>query len=54
MLYAVTLLRILEDYYDSAPGPLARTEEDDTVARVYERIGFQRVGTACVAEHADA
>lgn len=23
---------------------------DDTVARVYERIGFQRVGTACVAE----
>jgi ribosomal protein S18 acetylase RimI-like enzyme len=26
--------------------------QDDTVARVYERIGFQRVGTACVAEPA--
>lgn len=24
--------------------------QDDTVARVYERIGFRRVGTACVAE----
>lgn len=23
---------------------------DDAVARVYERIGFQRIGTACVAE----
>jgi predicted GNAT family acetyltransferase len=22
---------------------------DDAVARIYERIGFQRVGTACVA-----
>lgn len=27
--------------------------QDDTVARVYERIGFLRVGTACVAEPAD-
>lgn len=24
--------------------------QDDAVARVYERIGFQRVGTACMAE----
>lgn len=24
--------------------------QDDSVARVYERIGFQRVGTACIAE----
>jgi len=24
--------------------------QDDAVARVYERVGFQRVGTACVAE----
>jgi ribosomal protein S18 acetylase RimI-like enzyme len=24
--------------------------QDDAVARVYERLGFQRVGTACVAE----
>lgn len=28
--------------------------QDDAVARVYERIGFQRVGTACVGEPADA
>lgn len=27
--------------------------QDDTVARVYERIGFQRVGTACIAEPSD-
>lgn len=27
--------------------------QDDTVARVFERIGFHRVGTACVAEPAD-
>ena len=28
--------------------------QDDTVARVYERIGFQRVATACVAEPSGA
>lgn len=26
--------------------------QDDAVARVYERVGFERVGTACVAEPA--
>ena len=24
--------------------------QDDVVARVYERVGFERVGTACIAE----
>jgi GNAT superfamily N-acetyltransferase len=24
--------------------------EDDAVARVYERVGFERIGTACIAE----
>jgi predicted GNAT family acetyltransferase len=24
--------------------------QDDTVARVYQRVGFERVGTACIAE----
>jgi ribosomal protein S18 acetylase RimI-like enzyme len=28
--------------------------QDDTVARVYERVGFTRVGTACIAEAPDA
>lgn len=28
--------------------------QDEAVARVYERIGFQRVGTACIAEPPDA
>ncbi|HSE08642.1 MAG TPA: GNAT family N-acetyltransferase [Nocardioidaceae bacterium] len=28
--------------------------QDDAVARVYERIGFQRVGTACIAEPPEA
>jgi N-acetylglutamate synthase-like GNAT family acetyltransferase len=27
--------------------------QDDAVARVYERVGFVRVGTACIAEPAD-
>lgn len=27
--------------------------QDDAVARVYERVGFVRVGTACIAEAAD-
>lgn len=27
---------------------------DDSVARIYERVGFQRVGTACVAEPPEA
>lgn len=27
--------------------------QDDSVARVYERVGFVRVGTACIAEPAD-
>jgi hypothetical protein len=26
------------------------TAQDDAVARVYQRVGFERVGTACVAE----
>jgi RimJ/RimL family protein N-acetyltransferase len=26
--------------------------QDDAVARVYERVGFVRVGTACMAEPA--
>ena len=28
--------------------------QDDAVARVYERVGFVRVGTACIAEEASA
>jgi len=24
--------------------------QDDAVARVYEAVGFRRVGTACIAE----
>lgn len=28
--------------------------QDDAVARVYERVGFRRVGTACMAEPVDA
>jgi ribosomal protein S18 acetylase RimI-like enzyme len=27
--------------------------QDDAVARVYERVGFTRVGTACIAEAAE-
>jgi predicted GNAT family acetyltransferase len=30
-------------------GTVSLSAQDDTVARVYERVGFVRVGTACVA-----
>ena len=28
------------------------TASDDDVARMYERLGFERVGTGCIAEPA--
>ena len=28
--------------------------QDDAVARIYERVGFERVGTACIATAADS
>jgi ribosomal protein S18 acetylase RimI-like enzyme len=31
-------------------GTVFLSAQDDAVARVYERVGFVRVGTACVAE----
>ena len=30
-------------------GTVFLSAQDDAVARVYERVGFVRVGTACVA-----
>jgi hypothetical protein len=41
--------------HGTTPSLLAAAREADAAAaRVYGRIGFRRVGTACVAEPADA
>ena len=34
----------------AAPRSCSSTAEDDDVARIYGRLGFERVGTACIAE----
>jgi predicted GNAT family acetyltransferase len=33
-------------------GTVLLSAQDDDVARVYERVGFSRLGTACTAEPA--
>jgi predicted GNAT family acetyltransferase len=38
------------DALDSGVTTVFCSAESDDVARVYERIGFERVGTACIAE----
>ena len=40
------------DAHDRGLGTVFLSAQDDAVARVYERVGFVRVGTACVAEEA--
>jgi predicted GNAT family acetyltransferase len=38
------------DALDSGATTVFCSAESDDVARVYERVGFERVGTACLAE----
>jgi GNAT superfamily N-acetyltransferase len=41
---------LVDDAHARGVGTVFLSAQDDTVARVYERVGFVRVGTACVAE----
>lgn len=45
---------LVADARDRGVETVFLSAQDDTVARVYERIGFQRVGTACIAEPPEA
>jgi ribosomal protein S18 acetylase RimI-like enzyme len=41
---------LVDDALDRGVRTVFLSAQDDTVARVYERVGFVRVGTACIAE----
>jgi ribosomal protein S18 acetylase RimI-like enzyme len=41
---------LVEDAQSRGVGTVFLSAQDDAVARVYERVGFVRVGTACIAE----
>jgi predicted GNAT family acetyltransferase len=43
---------LVADALDRGLGTVFLSAQDDAVARVYERVGFQRVGTACMASAA--
>ena len=43
---------LAEDARTRGVGTVFLSAQDDAVARVYERVGFVRVGTACIAEPA--
>lgn len=43
---------LVADAHDRGVGTVFLSAGDDAVARVYERVGFVRVGTACIAEEA--
>jgi predicted GNAT family acetyltransferase len=40
---------LAEDALDSGVTTVFCSAASDAVARLYERIGFERVGTACIA-----
>ena len=49
------LTRVLvDDAAARAVDTVFLSARDDAVARVYERVGFRRVGTACLAEPEEA
>ena len=44
---------LVEDAHTRGIGTIFLSADDDAVARVYARVGFVRVGTACIAEVPD-
>jgi ribosomal protein S18 acetylase RimI-like enzyme len=46
---AAITLALVEDARRRGMHTIFLSAQDDTVARVYERVGFVRVGTACIA-----
>ena len=49
-LGAALAATLAEDARGRGLGTVFLSAQDDAVARVYERVGFERVGTACIAE----
>ena len=41
---------LVSDARDRGVGTVFLSAQDDAVARIYERVGFERVGTACMGE----
>ncbi len=48
---AITSL-LTDDAYERGSETVFLSAQNETVARIYERLGFRRVGLACVAEPA--
>ena len=49
-LAAAVVHQLIEDAQSRGVETIFLTADDETVARVYERLGFRRIATACVAE----
>jgi GNAT superfamily N-acetyltransferase len=49
---AALTTRLVEDALDHGVRSAFLSASDETVGRVYERVGFRRIGTACIAEPA--
>jgi ribosomal protein S18 acetylase RimI-like enzyme len=49
-LGAAITAALVDDAHERGVETVFLSAQDDTVARVYERVGFVRVGTACIAE----
>jgi ribosomal protein S18 acetylase RimI-like enzyme len=47
---AAVTAALVEDAHALGVRTVFLSAQDDAVARVYERVGFVRVGTACIAE----
>lgn len=51
-LGAAITAALVADAHDRGVGTVFLSAQDDAVARIYERVGFVRVGTACIATEA--
>ena len=49
-LAALVTARLVQDARERGAELVFIEAEDEDVARIYGRLGFERVGTACVAE----
>jgi len=50
MSFAAITAALVADARDRGIRTVFLSAQDEAVARVYERVGFERVGTACIAE----